>query len=203
MTYKGRIYSLREHIDKSVSVAHYYVMTERKTEQSINICRWWCLRNTSHQHDSLGLGSSTVKQSLNADLGFKRFAREIKLLLWKIQPGGGRQEIIHLHNTALKNQWDAFCQGWVTGPRKMSYSGLTTCQQSFTQVGLLDIISVFEAMKKASSTWDRSHSQTAAAIATRATTPEDTRLFTPPPRPQSWWKGSSQMGMFWEPPGYK
>lgn len=56
--------------------------------------------------------------------------------------GGSIQEVIRLPNTALKNRWDAFCQGRVTGPRKMSYSGLTSYQQSFTQVGLLDIISV-------------------------------------------------------------
>lgn len=120
------------------------------------------------------------------------------------EEGGGKQEIIHLHNTALKNWWDAFCQGWVTGPRVMSYSGLTSHQLSFTQVGLLDIISVSVQSRKLQALgFCTSHDQTAAAVRTWATTPEDTQLFKPLLMPQSWQKGSSQLEMFWEPLVYK
>lgn len=93
--------------------------------------------------------------------------------------GGGRQEIIHLHNTALKKQWDALCQGRVTGPRKIAYSGLTSYQQNFTRVGLLDIISVFAQSEKLQVLGVLHQPQSeAAAIRTGATTP-DTQFFTP------------------------
>lgn len=86
---------------------------QKKTEQSTNICRWW---NTGCQHDSLGLGSTAVQQSLIADLGFKsnlpkkwssnfccgRLSQKPSLdrkeLKAREEGWGGRQEFICLNN---------------------------------------------------------------------------------------------------------
>lgn len=140
---------------------------QKKTEQSTNICRWW---NAGCQHDSLGLGSTAVQQSLIADLGFKsnlpekwscnfccgRLSQKPSLerneLKAREEGGGGRQEFICLNNKISTTGGMQFVRGH-NGAGKMPYSGLTCYHHSFRQVRLLNISSVC-AIKKASSTCD-------------------------------------------------
>lgn len=133
---------------------------QKKAEWSTNICRWW---NAGCQHDSLGLGSTAVQQSLIADLGFKsnlpekwscnfccgRLSQKPSLdrkeLKAKEEGGGGRQEFICLNNKISTT-------GGMQFVGKMPYSGLTY-YHSFMQARLLNISSVL-AIKKDSSMWD-------------------------------------------------
>lgn len=95
------------------------------------------------------------------------------------EEGGGRQEIIHLHNTALKKQWDALCQDGLLDPGRSPTQASLVINKISPELGSWILLVCLYSQKSFKCMgFCTSHNQTAAAIRTGATTP-DTQFFTP------------------------